>query len=60
MPGNIAELNFLAKSSLLVKIKPPRGPRNVLCVVVVATSAYGNGLGCTPAATRPAKCAMST
>ncbi len=38
----------------------PRGPRSVLCVVQVTTSAYGTGLGCTPAATRPPMCAMST
>src|SRR5690606_42036804 len=36
------------------------GPPNVLCVVVVTTSAYGTGFGCSPAATRPAKWAMST
>ena len=39
---------------------PPRGPRSVLCVVVVTMSASGTGEGCTPAATRPAMCAMST
>ena len=38
---------------------PPRGPRSVLCVVVVTKSECGTGLGCTPAATRPAMCAMS-
>ena len=27
---------------------------------MVTTSAYGTGVGCRPAATRPAKCAMST
>src|SRR6516164_1529836 len=40
--------------------KPPRGPRSVLCVVVETMSACGTGLECTPAATRPAICAMST
>ena len=60
MPGKIAELTFLAISSLFVRIMPPRGPRSVLCVVVVATSAWGKGEGCWPPATRPAKCAMST
>ena len=40
--------------------RPPRGPRSVLWVVVVMMSAWGNGLGCRPAATRPATCAMST
>ena len=39
---------------------PPRGPRSVLWVVVVTRSACGNGLGCSPAATSPAMCAMST
>ena len=36
------------------------GPRSVLCVVVVTKSACGTGLGCRPAATSPAMCAMST
>ena len=36
------------------------GPRSVLCVVVVTTWACGNGEGCAPPATSPAKCAMST
>ena len=38
---------------------PPRGPRSVLCVVLVTTSPSGTGFGCTPAATSPAMCAMS-
>ena len=38
---------------------PPRGPRSVLCVVVVTKSECGTGLGCSPAATSPAMCAMS-
>ena len=38
---------------------PPRGPRSVLWVVVVTNSACGTGLGCSPAATSPAMCAMS-
>jgi hypothetical protein len=41
-------------------MSPPRGPRSVLCVVVVTTSACGTGEGYAPAATNPAKCAMST
>ena len=41
------------------RTRPPRGPRSVLCVVVVTKSECGTGLGCTPAATRPAMCAMS-
>ena len=59
-PGKIAELIFLAEASSLVRIRPPRGPRRDLWVVVVTTWAWGTGLGCTPPATRPAKCAMST
>ncbi len=35
------------------------GPRRVLWVVVVTTSEWGTGDGCTPAATSPAKWAMS-
>jgi hypothetical protein len=27
------------------RIRPPRGPRSVLCVVVVTTSAKGTGFG---------------
>ncbi len=46
MPGNKAELIFLPILRLLDKIIPPRGPRKVLCVVVVTTSATGIGLGC--------------
>jgi hypothetical protein len=38
----------------------PHPPRNVLCVVVVTTSACTNGLAAHPAATRPDTCAMST
>ena len=37
----------------------PRGPRRVLCVVVVITSAYPTGDGWAPPAIRPAMCAMS-
>ena len=32
-------------SFFFARIMPPRGPRRVLCVVVVTTSAYGTGLG---------------
>ena len=38
---------------------PARGPVSVLCVVLVTTSQYGTGLGCTPAAMSPAMWAMS-
>ena len=41
-------------------MKPERGPPIVLCTVDETTSEYGTGDGCSPAATRPAKCAMST
>ena len=57
-PGNTRESIFLAYSSRHMII-PPRPPPSVLCVVVVTTSQYGTGLGCSSAATRPAKCAMS-
>ena len=40
--------------------KTLRGPRRVLCVVEVTISANKTGLGCTPAATNPEKCAIST
>ena len=59
MPGNTAESTFLA-SSARHRMKPARGPASVLCVVEVTMSACGTGEGCTPAATRPAMCAMST
>mmetsp|Transcript_27688 Transcript_27688/g.87539 ORF Transcript_27688/g.87539 Transcript_27688/m.87539 type:complete len:329 (+) Transcript_27688:28-1014(+) len=47
-------------SSRLQKMRPPRGPRRLLCVVLVTTSACGKGDGCRPVATRPLMCAMST
>ncbi len=59
MPGKTALSMALACSSLH-RIMPPRGPRSVLWVVVVTTSAWGTGLGCSPAATSPAMWAMST
>ena len=51
--GNTAELSF---GDILVvgeDSAPLRGPRSVLCVVVVTTSACGNGLDGTPPATKP-------
>ena len=60
MPGKMAELHFFAIISSLVTIMPPRGPRRVLWVVVVATWACGKGEGYRPVATNPAKWAMST
>src|SRR5438445_591754 len=44
-PGNTAELIFLPMSGSVDSTMPPRGPRRVLCVVVVTTWACGNGLG---------------
>lgn len=58
-PGNTAGSGFLAYSCL-ARMKPERGPPRVLCAVEDTTSAYGTGLGCSPAAMRPAKWAMST
>ena len=52
MPGKTARSTSLAYSALH-RIRPPRGPRSVLCVVVVTKSATGTGLSCSPAATRP-------
>ena len=61
VPGNTSDWNFFSSASLaLARMMPPRGPRRVLCVVEVTTSANGSGFGYTPAATRPATCAMST
>ena len=60
VPGKMALLIFLPISSSLVRMKPPRGPRRVLWLVEVTMSAQGTGLGCAPAATRPAMWAMST
>mmetsp|Transcript_18104 Transcript_18104/g.50864 ORF Transcript_18104/g.50864 Transcript_18104/m.50864 type:complete len:222 (-) Transcript_18104:25-690(-) len=42
------------------KIMPARGPRRDLCVVVVTMSAYSNGQFCSPVATSPEMCAIST
>ena len=58
-PGKIA-LSIAFACSSLQRIMPLRGPQRVLWIVVVTTSASGTGLGCSPAATRPAKWAMST
>ena len=61
VPGKMAELSFLCISSLsLARINPPLGPLNVLCVVVVTTSAWGMGEGYSLAATKPETCAIST
>ena len=53
LPGKTLRLIALARSSSLVRINPPRGPRRVLCVVVVTTWACGNGDGCAPADDQP-------
>jgi hypothetical protein len=54
--GRVELLRVLAR----LRIMPPRAPPSVLWIVVVTTSACGTGDGCTPAATSPAKWAMST
>ena len=59
-PGKDGLVHLTCPGPLCEKTSPPRGPRSVLCVVVVTRSACGNGLGCCPAATSPAMCAMST
>mmetsp|Transcript_28217 Transcript_28217/g.63810 ORF Transcript_28217/g.63810 Transcript_28217/m.63810 type:complete len:202 (-) Transcript_28217:590-1195(-) len=53
-------LSICSRNSLRQKIIPPRGPRRLLCVVVVTTSACGKGEGCKPVATKPLMWAMST
>ena len=60
VPGNTALSMARASSPSFVRMRPPRGPRSVLWVVEVTTSAWGKGLGCAPVATRPAICAIST
>ena len=57
-PATAGSIRF-AISGSLQRIIPPRGPRSVLCVVVVTIWACGKGLGWTPAAISPAMCAMS-
>ena len=58
MPGKTARSTATACSSRQ-RMKPARGPASVLCVVDVTKSQCSTGFGCRPAATRPAKCAMS-
>ncbi len=53
IPGKIAELIGFSYSAF-IRITPPRGPRRLLCVVVVTKSACGTGFGYTPAAISPA------
>ena len=54
MPGKIA-LSMADACFSLLKIMPPRGPRNTLCVVNETTSAYGTGDGIALPATKPMK-----
>ena len=53
-------MSIVAASSARLRMQPPRGPRRVLCVVKVTTSAHGTGLGMAFPATRPMKWAAST
>ncbi len=52
-------MSIAVACSASVRIIAPRGPRSVLCVVVVITGAWPTGDGCAPPAIRPAMCAMS-
>ncbi len=58
MPGKIIESIILA-CSLSQRIRPPLGPRSVLCVVPVTKWATPTGVGWSPVATAPAMWAMS-
>ena len=58
LPGKDAAVDG-CRQFLTAQNHAERGPRRVLCVVVVTTCACGTGEGCTPPATSPAKCAMS-
>ena len=58
-PGKTALSTAVACSARL-STSPDRGPASVLCVVDVTTSACSTGFGWMPAATSPAKWAMST
>ena len=58
-PGKTERSMSLASSSRQ-RIIPLRGPQSVLWIVVVTMSACSTGFGCSPAATSPAKWAMST
>ncbi len=49
MPGKTCESNCRPKPASLQRIRPPRGPRRVLWVVKVTKSAWGTGLGWSPA-----------
>ena len=58
-PGKTALVDRRGVLARLHMIIAPRGPRSVLWVVVVTTSACPTGDGCAPPAIRPAMCAMS-
>ena len=58
IPGITAESSAFACSSRQ-RMKPARGPASVLWVVEVTKSQCSTGFGWRPAATSPAKCAMS-
>jgi hypothetical protein len=57
--GNTA-LSMAFPCSSRQTMMAPRGPRRVLCVVVVTTSAWGTGFGYAPPAERPMKWDAST
>ena len=46
LPGKTALSKRLPNSASWQRIRPPRGPRRVLWVVVVTTWQWGTGLGC--------------
>ena len=58
IPGKTARSTACACSSRQ-RMNPERGPASVLCVVEVTKSQCSTGFGCSPAATSPAKWAMS-
>jgi hypothetical protein len=60
IPGKDNDLSMGRSVFGFERIIPERGPRSVLCVVVVTICACGTGEGCAPPATSPAKCAIST
>ena len=45
--GEDGAVDLLRDVFVFIRMKPPRGPRSVLCVVEVTTSACGTGFGCT-------------
>ena len=58
-PGNTPKSILAAISGSVAKSMAPRGPQSVLWVVKLVTWAWPTGLFRRPAATIPAKCAMS-